>query len=235
MSGRLFLILFLGVASAGMASGSDPASVGVGQGVVLEGPGDDNPCPGSELDHNSDGSYENGYAWQYGGIVAPYYGAFAEGYAVENDVCGLQLHLTTVSGIFSNQSFDAYVWDSDGTNPTNVLSITTNLHISMPAIWPEISAHDLDINDAYTYGDIFAGYWGNWPGLYTGWYVAADLDGFGGMPRTNIAPGIGYPTGWQDPSIVWGPTQALGIGIYSWYGIVPTHETTWGELKALFR
>ena len=74
----------------------------------------------------------------------------------------------------------------------------------------------------------------SWPGLPNGWFIAADLDGFGGLPRTNLAPGSGYGTGWADPSIVWGPTQALGICAYLTTGVIPVEETTWGAIKALY-
>lgn len=229
---KLAMLFALTLMVAGGAMAADEASVGIGTGVIIPS-GDENPCPGSELLCNHDGSFENGYAWQYGGVVAPYYGAFAEGYNASGNLCGMQFHFTTVSGLYANQAFDVYAWDSDGVNPNNVLSVTVNLHVPMPAIWPNISAHDINSDDVAVAGDFFVGYWGNWPGLLTGWYIAADLDGFGGLPRTNIAPGIGYPTGWQDPSIVWGPTQALGICAYVG-GPIPVEETTWGAIKALY-
>ena len=73
-------------------------------------------------------------------------------------------------------------------------------------------------------------------GTGPGWWVGADLDGPGGFPYTNIAPGIGFPTGWQDVSVLWGPTQALGIGAEVLpCDPVPTVGTTWGRIKALLR
>jgi hypothetical protein len=230
---KLAMLLAL-VVIAGGAIAADNAEVGVGVGVIIPS-GDENPCPPSELLCNHDGSFENGYAWQYGGVVEPYYGAFAEGYAGTGSVCGMQFWFTALSGQYLGQTFDAYVWDSDGLSPNNVLSVTVGLGISPPAIWPSISSHDIDNTDTDVAGDFFVGYWGNWPGGYSGWFIAADLDGFGGLPRTNIAPGIGYPTGWQDPSIVWGPTQAMGICAYLGPECgTPVEETTWGAIQALY-
>lgn len=230
---KLSMLLALVVAFAGGAIAADNAEVGIGVGVILPS-GDTNPCPPAVLLANNDGSFENGYAWQYGGVVPPYYGAFADGYTGTGSVCGIQLNLTTVSGYYLGQTLDAYVWDASGGNPNNVLSVTVGVSITMPGIWPNISTHDIDNIDAAVAGDFFVGYWGNWPGVAPGWFVAADLDGFGGVPRTNIAPGIGYPTGWTDPSVVWGPTMALGCSAWLGEDVIPVEETTWGAIKALY-
>jgi len=129
---KAFVLLLTGLVVADTALAAGTASVGPGSGVLVPGP-DSNPCPGSALFLNDDGTFENGYAWQYGGVVLP------------------------------------------------------------------------------------------------------DLDGFGGMPRTRIAAGIGYPTGWQDPSIIWGPTQALGLGPWCAQEPIPVERATWGRVKNLYR
>jgi hypothetical protein len=229
---KLSMVLaLLGVVAFG-AQAADNNEVGLGTGIVIPGP-DANPCPPAAFLLNADGSYENGYAWQYGGVVPPNYGAFAEGYNGAGNCCGVGLFLTTLQGYYFGQNCDVYVWDSAGANPNNVLSMTPGVVPGAIAFWPAISQHDIDSADAAVNGDFFVGYWGNWPGQLTAWFVAADLDGFGGLPRTNIAPGIGYPTGWQDPSVVWGPTQSVGIGAYVG-GEVPVENTTWGAIKNLY-
>ncbi len=223
--------------NAGRSHGGRAAgSVGVGHGVIRPG-SRTNPCAGSTFMLNSDGSYENGYTWWYGGQVAPYYGAFAEGYNATGSVCGQQYALTTSSGMFNCQKLDAYLWNSDGNNPTSVIHVDPGINISQPAVWPEFALTDINTTDVRISGNFFVGYWGEWPGAMAGWYIGADLDGFGGQPRTNIAPGVGYPTGWNDVSLIWGPTQAIGIGAYVLTGPpppVPVSIQTWGRIKSLY-
>jgi len=215
----LALFALLIVAQARDTAPPTHASIGRGVGVHVAG-GDRDCWDGVEHYANHDGSFEDGYAWQYGGVVPPCYGAFAEGFSL--GVCTVpcvRLRLTTLSGYFADQPLDVYVWRSDGTNPSTVVGMTAGVHLEDPVgLWPNVTTHDIDINNVAVPGDFFVGFWGDWPGESPGWFIAADLDGPGGMPRTNIAPGIGYPTGWQDPSIVWGPVQSLGIETWIGYG-----------------
>ena len=106
-----------------------------------------------------------------------------------------------------------------------------------PAFWPSLSIHCFDVSVALSdYEFVWLGYLANWPGLACAVYLGADLDGFGApCPyMTNIAPGIGYPTGWNPVDDIWGPTQAMGIeGCWS-TGPVPVEEATWGQIKALY-
>ncbi len=53
-------------------------------------------------------------------------------------------------------------------------------------------------------------------------------------PWTCIAPGIGLPTGWHDPSLVWGDTRSMGCGVYFERG-TPVEPETWGAVKSLYR
>lgn len=164
---------------------------------------------------HSDGVYENGYAWSNDGVAAPNYGAFAECYNVStHPICSIVLDLTQV-GYQSGQTLDAYIWDSYAGAPGTVLTLVAGVNPGPIAFWPSISRHTIATGiDNCPVGDVWAGFWGDWPGASPGWFVAADIAGFGGLcPFTNVAPGIGYPTGWQDVSIIWGQTQALGIGI----------------------
>ncbi len=186
---------------AAAATNRAAASVGRGHGIVVPG-ARTSPCSGSEFLLNADGSYEAAYTWSYGGEAAPYYGAFAEGYNAAGTCCGQQYALTTSTGMYSGQTLDAYLWDSDGDKPTNVEQVDVGIPISAPGIWPNVTRYDINTTDAPVFGSFFVGYWGEWPGAKAGWYCAADLDGFGGLPRTDIAPGIGYPTGWHDVSVV---------------------------------
>jgi len=222
------LFALLGVV-AGTAGAVNNGSTGPGEGIVVPSP-DTNPCNGV-LCLNFDGSAENGYCWQYGGIVPPYYGAFAECCEIADPICGIQLLLTGVG--YPCGPFDAYVWEDGGGAPGNVLSMTPGLNPCPVASWPSISTHDFAITQAGG-GLTWFGYWANFSTAPCGYFVAADTNGFGGCPFTNIAPGIGYPTGWNNVSVVWGPTQAIGIGAWVGGEPVPVRETTWGQIKDLY-
>jgi hypothetical protein len=226
------LFALMGVIATGASAVENIGSVGQGHGVLVPG-GDTNPCGGT-LYINFDGSAENGFCWQYGGIVPPYYGAFAECYdGGVNTICGVQLLLTGIG--YPCNSADLYVWEDGGGIPGNVLTMTTGNNPCPVATWPSISTHDFAITNTNVTGLVWVGYWANNSAQPCGYFVAADTDGFGGCPYTNIAPGIGYPTGWNNASTVWGPVQAIGIG--AWFGTGggnPTEETTWGQIKTLY-
>jgi hypothetical protein len=210
-----------------VASGPEPCSAGSQT--------RESPCPGSTLLCNHDGTFEiNGCAWVDGGVARPYYGAFAEGFVGTGVVCGMQFDFTTLPGYQTGQTMDAYVWDSDGTNPTTVLGVTTGIDPGPVAIWYDVSVHDVDVNDVAVDGPFFVGFWGDWPGAdQPGWWVAADFDS-PGLPRTNVAPGLGYPTGWQSADMFDGRIRSLGICAYLGQPGVPAQESTWGRIKSLY-
>jgi len=226
------LFALLGVIAGAAGAVENIGSTGAGTGIILPSQ-DANPCPPANLFLNFDGSAENGFCWQYGGIVPPYYGAFAECYdAGGQSVCGIQLLLTGIG--YPCLPCDGYIWDDAGGIPGNVLSMTGGLNPCPVATWPSISTHDFALTPVNA-GLFWIGYWGNFSAQPCGYFIAADTNGFGGCPYTNIAPGIGYPTGWQNASTVWGPVQAIGIG--AWVGGEPPNpvqESTWGAVKNLY-
>jgi len=230
------LFALLGVVGAANAAVLTHGSVGFGHGVQV--PSVDTACS-SNLLLNYDGSAENGYCWQYGGIAPPYYGAFAERYNFDGYLCGVELLLTGVG--YPCAPCDVYVWGDAGGIPGNVLATCAGVNPCPVATWPNISTHDICCtgNMAIS-GNFWVGYWGgNFSGGPCGYFIAADLNGFGGCPMTNIAPGIGYPTGWNNASIIWGPTQALGLGAWvsssqNCAGPVPNKTSTWGQIKHLY-
>jgi hypothetical protein len=240
----LILVAALLMLGPAVAVNPEPVETGFSQNTtIIDNGTDQDICPGAELLQQDDGGFENGYAWRFGGVVPPDYGSFAECY--ESDfVCGIQF-LFTQTGYFIGQSMDVYVWGYDpdgnpppGPDPGNVICILPGVVPGDIALWPEISAHDVqvccDVN-----GDHFVGFWGNWPGLSNGWFIASDEDGPGtGCPRTKIAPGIGYPTGWNHTNVV-GPFQAQDLGIREFAGQgdcppTPARQSTWGKIKALY-
>jgi len=223
-------ILFALLGVFGTANAANHGSVGIGHGVNVPGT-DSNPCNGTLL-LNYDGTAENGFCWQYGGIVPPYYGAFAECYGGATNVCGIELGLTGIG--YPCGPCDLYVWDDAGGIPGNVLTVTSNNNPCPVATWPSISTHDFAIGAAVNGAPFWVGYWLDASAAVCGYFVGADLDGFGGCPFTNVAPGIGYPTGWQNASTIWGATQALAIGAWVDGTVVPVQESTWGQIKHLY-
>jgi len=237
---KLALLFALMAMVAGVAGAANTVAVGPGHGVVVQNPNPDTICPGATFKTNDDGSYENGYAWAYNGVAAPYYGAWAEGFTMDpgmGAVCGMKFGLTQV-GSQDSWHMDVYVWDAAGGSPNNVICVTTGVNPGTIGMWPTITQHDIDIADCCVSGDYFVGWWPNWVGTGNGWYVAADENGFGGgLPRTNIAPGIGFPTGWNNPNVVstFAGCQDLGIGTYEVAcGGTPTEAKTWGAIKSLY-
>jgi len=230
MKKLVILFALLGVVGAANAAMLSHGSVGVGHGINVPHT-NSNPC-GGQLCLNYDGSAENGYCWQYGGIVPPYYGAFAECCSFDGCVCGVEYELTGVG--YPCGPLDAYIWADAGGIPGNVLGMTAGLNPCPVATWPSISTSDFAITPVAVTGAFWVGYWADFSAAPCGYFVAADLNGFGGCPYTNIAPGIGYPTGWNNASVVWGATQALGIGAWTTTNIVPVQQSTWGQIKNLY-
>ncbi len=169
-------------------------------------------CEGFLLNH--DGSFENAYTWVFGGVGEPEFGAFAERFEGLAYLCEIQFYLTQI-GNQAGQTMDVFIWQDDGTgNPGNVLLHIPNLDPGPIDVWPAVTRFDLPISLTVD-GDWWIGWWGNWPGEQAGWLIAADENGPGGEPRTKIAPGIGYPTGWDHPGFIpsWSNARSLGIQI----------------------
>ncbi len=228
------LALSLGTVSALAAGSRHSASPGIGTYVPQR---QDNPCPGSSLLLTFDGSPEDASAWLGVGVAPPYYGAWAEGYDALGTVCGIRYYFTAVEGYSTpGMTMDAYLFDSDGSNPTTVLTVNTGIDPGSIPYWNDFTSVDVAMTDTPVNGPFFVGFWGDWPGAeWPGWYTCFDLDGPQGMSRTNIAPGIGYPTGWQDVSTIFEPIRNLGIGAYVMSSPVPVARSTWGAIKSLYR
>lgn len=233
LCGMLVGMLALRILSGSMAEATDFDQVGPTDdpGAVLEY-GDD-LCEGL-LVCNHDHTFENGCTWQYGGVVPPYYGAFAEGFDLGETTLRCVVLWITQIDLYAGGPCDVYVWDGGCPDaPGAVLSVTPDVDPGPPAYWPDTSRHDIDIPDLVVDGSFAVGYWGAWPGAMTQWFVTADLDGPGGHPWTYIAPGTGFPMHWRDPSVVWGPIESLGLGCL--HGEVTRVEgQTWGAIKGLF-
>ena len=227
------------------AAAFQPPARSVGPGIGnLQNPGTESPCGNGNMVFNADGSYENGYAWDgYGGIALPYYGAWAECFQGNVSVCGVIFDFTQV-GYQHGQTMDVYLWSDNGGVPGLVLSVTTGVDPGTIAEWPNISRHFVSLdNPVVPLGAFWAGFWGDWFYSPPAWFIAADLNGPGpGCPFTDVAPGVGYPTGWINSSVIFGYTHALGIGVevHQLNPLdVPSHpggeDVSWGKIKELNR
>lgn len=227
------------VAASVLASAHWQAVVGQGQplqlyiGLPAVRPEDTGRDACGELYLNADGEYHAAFGWQYGGVQEPFYGAFAECYSGDVEVCAVVLDFTDTHDPGSAR-LDAYVWSDDAGRPGNVMCVVIGVDPGPIAWWPYVSRHRIELDPGCCVsGSWWVGYWPDWPGQGARWYTTADMSEPGGCPLTNIAPGVGYPTGWQNVSIVWGPHTALGIGAEVVpCGATAVRRSTWGAVKA---
>ncbi len=170
------------------------------------------PCigkPGVVHLVNDDGTPEAAYSWQYGGLssCAGYYGAFAEEYT-GSSVCGIDLTLSAPAFLWS-ATCDLFVWADGFYGPGSVLQIVHDAPVPGIPAAPNCEDYALTIPaTAIPSGpaNFWVGYWPTFVGPAT-YYVAAD-EGTApskGFPFFKVAPGIGYPTGWQPAYYLWGP------------------------------
>jgi hypothetical protein len=236
LSTVLALVAMAGLVTVATAANNSRVTSETGIHGVVINPNDGGDCGALSL--NADGSYENGYAWQYQGSAPPYYGAFAECYSGSVGICAGVYDLTQ-TGSAPGHTQDDYVWDDNNGLPGAVKCVKAGQNPGTIAFWPSLSRHVINFDaGCCETGNWWVGFWGNWPGTLSGWYIGADLDGFGGCPVCNFAPGIGYPTGWGSVNLVFyfSGTQALGIGVETVdCGPVATEKTTWGNIKNLYR
>lgn len=160
-----------------------------------------------------DGSAESAYAWQNDGVMPPMAGAFAARVPVLGRLTAVVLHLTQ-SGQQAGQTMDVLVWADQAGEPGPLLGVVPGVDPGPVGLWPNVTVHEVPFEldlpsepDAH----FWIGYWGAWPGQLPGWYVAADLNGLGEPTRTFVAPGMPWPQGWQDVSLVFGVTASLGL------------------------
>ncbi len=229
------LICMLAIASVACpaALANDPA-LSLGDPGITVMANSDLPERDGELLVNADLTWENGYSWGVIGTFAPDFGGFGEGFTADGVINGVCAFLTTMPEYFNGELADIYIYDSDGTNPANVLSVTTGIEIGQPPMWPEVEVFDFDIDPVTVNGEFFVYLWGDFPDG-GGWFVAADHNGAGGVPRTKVGPGTGYPEGWQDPNVVWTNIKSMGLGAYLDGNATPAQSTTWGQVKALYQ
>ncbi len=190
-------------------------------------------CLGA-LTFNHDDSFENAYCWQIEGVAPPYYGAWGEAYdlGAATIECGV-FWFTTVSN-FIAPPIDVYVWDGGAYGPPGeVLSMITDVTVSL-AFWPVVYQNNIEIGCSVTQ-DFTVGYWEPAQGQLCYIFCAADENGPDGNPWTNIAPGIGYPTGWHHPCVVHLQCVSMGIGATVTEYPSAVAGPTWGMIKGIFQ
>ncbi|MBK8233318.1 MAG: hypothetical protein IPK72_22785 [Candidatus Eisenbacteria bacterium] len=203
------------------------------------------PCPGAANERalcegstitNADGTFEWVAWWAYGGVQPPDLGAFAERFDTGGQMCQIGLQFTGFGAFELGGPLDIYVWaDQEGT-PGTVLYLKTNVFVGYVPVWPTIREHFEDVTEILCVdGAYWVGYWGNWPDSTVGLYLAVDLTGEPGHAMTKVAPGQGFPEGWQPVNDVFGPTHALGISIkLADCSPVPVESMSWGKVKSLY-
>jgi hypothetical protein len=234
---RLAILIAAQLLAVMPSGASNAVSLGYSDETTVVGPGTD-ACASGALIYNHDGSFENGYAWEYEGCQPPYYGAFGEAYdlGAGTATCGA-FWLTSLPGFGVYDPADCYLWEGGvADEPGAVLAVVTGVAFSGMGTWPYVNQHDVDMNVGVD-GAFTVGYWANMQGGFDFFFCGADENGPRGHPWTCIAPDQGYPSGWQDPAIVggwWGPTKSMGLGVY-FEQATPIRNQTWGAVKAMFR
>jgi len=193
-------------------------------------------CTGGPLQANHDFTFETAYGWDYWGAWPEPNGAFGEAFdlGAGTIVCGA--YWLTYYPALEVGTANLYVWEGGISGPPGaVVALVTDVAFDNIPLWPEVGENAVAIDHAVD-GEFTIGYWPDW-GPYPGepgFFCAADESGPKGHPWTYVAPGIGLPSGWQDPDVAFGDCRSLGIGLYFHEGLTPARGPTWGAVKSLF-
>jgi hypothetical protein len=193
-------------------------------------------CSDDNLYVHHDGTFEDGVCWDASGVEPPYDGAFGEAFDLGPGMVECVSFWLTQIGGYQGQSTDVYVWEGGvAEEPGGVLEVVTGIVLEDIPIWPEAGRYDVEIPSSVP-GGFTVGSWGNWPGQSGNPYFwCTDRDGPVGHPWTHVVEGQGYPSGWQNPEVIWGfPIHSMGIGVHFTGGGSPVVPTTWGSVKSLF-
>ena len=205
-------------------------------------------CSVGYLIRNDDGTAEQGYAWQFGGIEPPYYGAFGEAYDLGPGTVACGAFWFSQVGYFNGMPMDCYVWEGGVTRrPEGVICVMPDVVPTNIPFWPECGQNDFHVGCDVT-GEFTLGFWADFSQQAPQWYICVDENEPGGHPWTCIAPGIGEPTGWHHPEVVGDPwTECKSLFIAPFFaprdpaGVeeLPAGDgspppKTWGQIKALF-
>lgn len=244
MFAEICLASFLAVANptgvgSNVSLGSDKVAVASDEPVRLP------DCEDATLVINHDRSFENAYCWQLAGSAPPYYGCFGEAYDLGPGYLACGAFWISQLGYYMWEPADVFVWAGGvSSQPAEVLAVVPDVIWLYAGHWPLASQNDVVIGLGVL-AEFTVGFWSDTSDDVCTFFCPADCNGPGGYPWTCIAPGQQWPSGWQDPSIVWGSTRSLGIGVY--FSVEPScvegfadHDRpplippTWGEIKEMF-
>lgn len=229
----LVLLLASGVVTEACHAGSGH-DLGASESTAMRAsPRDD--CSAAELTYNYDGSIENGYCWDMGGVSPPYYGAFAEAYDLGPGCVVCAAYWFTQVGYFSGNAMDAYVWDGGVTGePGSVLCLVPGFVPENIPYWPECGQNDIAIACPVS-AQFTVGWWADWsPEFQCEWYICSDESGPVRHPWTCVQPGVGYPSSWQHAYEVFPGCSSMAIGVYFSSEPSPVESRSWGAIKFLF-
>ena len=215
-----------------IARADGSGSLGYREDTIIVNQGRD--CLGA-LVYNHDFSFENAYCWQYEEVAPPYYGAWAEGYDLgpANVECAV-LWFTTISPHMEPNPIDVYVWDGGVQGPPeSVVCVLPDIEDFYMGFWPSVNQNEFEV-DCCVSGDFSVGYWTDDSDYFCIIFCPADENGPEGNPWTCIAPGLGYPTGWQHPNVAHPNCVSMGLGATITEDPSPTRSQTWGAIKSLF-
>ncbi len=240
----LCLAAGVGLGTATLAAGY--RSLGPGPApVALEA---EEPQPPRELRFHHDGTFEDAFCFQLAGVAPPHYGAFAEGFTSGRQdylISEIALWVTQV-GYYGSEPLDLYIWHGGVAGPPGlVLYLSAGRQLQNVPMWPLVAENRLSVSALLPPGDFSVGFWANFSQICCTWFIASDRSGNPGQPWVNVAPGVGFPSGWRHPEILWSPpVRSLGLGAtvipYN-LGVpeAPPGEapvaSTWGRIKDLYR
>ena len=225
------LALWVVCGPADTARAANVASLGYREDTVIRSDGRE--CVGT-LVYNHDYSFENAYCWQYEGVAPPYCGAFAEGYELGSGHVECAVYWLSTLGWYPDP-MDVYVWDGGVHSPPgSVLCMMPGVAPVNVGYWPSCGENEIEINCCIR-GECAIGYWVDNASQQCTFYCCVDENGIVGHPWTCIAPGIGYPTGWQHPNVVFPDCVSMGIGATVTDDPSPAESETWGAIKSLYQ
>jgi len=199
----------------------------------------------------TDGTVENGFIWQYGGVIAwpDFSGSFAVQFAASDasgftypvEAINMALTLSKVSDQGTDSSITLFIIDYTGSIPDETtIFYSQNIPVTtfgtIPT-WPSFLRYVLPFAAPVALdGDFVVGFHPEWAGGYSKFFICQDTSAAPYYTRdwTFIATGIGYPAGWQRTGVVWGGSNNQYIEVELNDTVTTVESTSLGDIKNLF-